>query len=72
MPDNSPPPDSRRARLWKSAESAGVPLRTILVTVGVVAAAFRLGKLVDRLRDVILLIVVAGFLAVILTPLVVA
>src|SRR5215470_16321334 len=50
MPDNSPPPDSRRARLWKSAESAGVPLRTILVTV----------------------IVVAGFLAVILNPLVVA
>ena len=72
MPDNSPPPDSRRARLWKSAESAGVPLRTILVTVGVVAAAFLLGKLVYRLRDVILLIVVAGFLAVILNPLVVA
>jgi predicted PurR-regulated permease PerM len=72
MPDNSPPPDSRRARLWKSAESAGVPLRTILVTVAVVAAAFLLGKLVYRLRDVILLIVVAGFLAVILNPLVVA
>ncbi len=72
MPDNSPPPDSRRARLWKSAESAGVPLRTILVTVAVVAAAFLLGKLVYRLRDVILLIVVAGFVAVILNPLVVA
>jgi predicted PurR-regulated permease PerM len=72
MPDNSPPPDSRRARLWKSAESAGVPLRTILVTVAVVAGAFLLGKLIFRLRDVILLIVVAGFLAVILNPLVVA
>jgi predicted PurR-regulated permease PerM len=72
MPDNSPPPDSRRARLWKAAESAGVPLRTILVTVAVVAAAFLLGKLVYRLRDVLLLIVVAGFLAVILNPLVVA
>ena len=72
MPDSSPPPDSRRARLWKSAESAGVPLKTILVTVAVVAAAFLLGKLVYRLRDVILLIVVAGFLAVILNPLVVA
>jgi predicted PurR-regulated permease PerM len=72
MPDSSPPPDSRRARLWKSAESAGVPLKTILVTVAVVAAAFLLGKLIYRLRDVLLLIVVAGFLAVILNPLVVA
>jgi predicted PurR-regulated permease PerM len=72
MPDSSPPPESRRARLWKSAESAGVPLRTILVTVAVVAAAYLLGKLVFRLRDVILLIVVAGFVAVILNPLVVA
>jgi predicted PurR-regulated permease PerM len=71
MPDSSPPPDSRRARLWKSAESAGVPLRTILVTVGVVAAAFLLGKLIFRLRDVILLMVVAGFLALILNPFVV-
>ena len=72
MPDSSPPPDSRRARLWKSAESAGVPLRTILVSVAVVAAAFLLGKLIFRLRDVLLLIVVAGFLAIILNPLVVA
>jgi predicted PurR-regulated permease PerM len=71
MPDSSPPPESRRARLWKSAESAGVPLRTILVTVAVVAAAYLLGKLVFRLRDVILLIVVAGFLALILNPFVV-
>jgi predicted PurR-regulated permease PerM len=72
MPNSSPPPDSRRARLWKTAESAGVPLRTILVTVAVVAAAYLLGKLVYRLRDVLLLIVVAGFVAVILNPLVVA
>jgi predicted PurR-regulated permease PerM len=72
MTDNSPPPESRRARLWKSADAAGVPLRTILVTVAVVAAAYLLGKLIFRLRDVLLLIVVAGFLAVILNPLVVA
>ena len=72
MPDNSPPPESRRARLWKSADAAGVPLRTILVTVAVVAAAYLLGKLIFRLRDVLLLIVVAGFLALILNPLVVA
>jgi predicted PurR-regulated permease PerM len=67
-----PPPDSRRVRLWRAAESAGVPLRTILVSVLVVALAFLLGKLIFRLRDVLLLIVVAGFIAVILNPLVVA
>ena len=47
-------------------------MRTILVTVAVVAVAYLLGKLVYRLRDVILLIVVAGFVALILNPLVVA
>jgi predicted PurR-regulated permease PerM len=72
MPDDSPPPDSRRARLWHAAESKGIPLRTILVTVAVVAAAYLLGKLIYRLRDVILLIVVAGFLALLLNPFVVA
>ncbi len=49
-----------------------MPLRTILVTVAVLAAAYLLGKLIFRLRDVLLLIVVAGFVAVILNPLVVA
>jgi predicted PurR-regulated permease PerM len=72
MPDDSPPPDSRRARLWHAAESKGIPLRTILVTVAVVAAAYLLGKLIYRLRDVILVIVVAGFLALLLNPFVVA
>jgi predicted PurR-regulated permease PerM len=72
MPDDSPPPDTRRARLWQAAESRGIPLRTILVTVAVVAAAYLLGKLIYRLRDVLLLIIVAGFLALILNPLVVA
>ncbi len=38
----------------------------------VVAAAWLLGKLVYRLRDVLLLIIVAGFIALILNPLVVA
>src|SRR5580693_8976473 len=72
MPDEMPQPDTRRARLWKAAAIRGIPLRTILVTVAVVAVAFLLGKLVYRLRDVILLIVVAGFVALILNPVVVA
>jgi predicted PurR-regulated permease PerM len=72
MTDDAPRPLTRRARLWSAAESRGIPLRAILVTVGVVAAAYLAGKLLYRLRDVLLLIAVAGFLAVLLDPLVVA
>jgi predicted PurR-regulated permease PerM len=66
-----PPPQTRRARLWKAAESRNVPLRAILVTVAVVVVAFLAGKIVDRLRGVLLLLVVAGFIALLLNPLVV-
>jgi predicted PurR-regulated permease PerM len=60
----------RMARLWGAADRRSVPLRTI-ITVAVVAASFYLaGKLIYRLRDVVLLIVVAGFVALILNPLV--
>jgi predicted PurR-regulated permease PerM len=72
MSDDPTPPESRRARLWKAAQARGIPLRTILVTVAVVALAFGLAKLIYRLRDVVLLIVVAGFVALLLNPLVVA
>ncbi len=72
MADETPPPDSRRARLWRAAAARGIPLRTILVTVAIVALAFGLAKLIYRLRDVVLLIVVAGFIALLLNPLVVA
>jgi predicted PurR-regulated permease PerM len=66
------PPITRRARLWQTAEANHVPLRAILATVAVVVATFLAGKLIYRLRDVILLIVVAGFVALILNPLVLA
>src|ERR1039457_6145350 len=71
MPDNPPPADTRLSRLWKASESRGIPLRTILVTAAVLVAVFLAGKLVYRLRDVILLVLVAAFVAVILNPLVV-
>jgi predicted PurR-regulated permease PerM len=60
------------ARLWAAADKRGVPLRTIVVTVLVVAAFFLAGELIYRLRDVMLLVFVAGFLALLLNPLVVA
>ena len=65
------PPQTRRERLWRSAESRGIPLRAILVTVAVVVVAYMAGKLLYRLRDVIMLIAVGGFVALLLNPLVV-
>jgi predicted PurR-regulated permease PerM len=49
-----------------------VPLATILVTVAVVALTYLAGKLAYRIRDVLLMIAVAGFVSLILNPLVVA
>jgi predicted PurR-regulated permease PerM len=72
MADDSQRSHTRRERLWRAAESRGIPLRTILVAVAVVAVVWLLGKLVYRLRDVVLLIVVAGFIALILNPIVLA
>jgi predicted PurR-regulated permease PerM len=72
MADNPSPPETRRARLWKAADASGVPLRAILVTVGVVVVTYMAGKLLYRLRDVVLLVAVAGFVALLLNPLVVA
>jgi predicted PurR-regulated permease PerM len=68
--DEPPQPDGRLARLWKAADLRGVPLRTIVVTVVVVAVTYLAGKLIYRLRDIVLLLVVAGFVAVLLNPIV--
>jgi predicted PurR-regulated permease PerM len=66
-----PQPRGRLARLWQYAEARKVPLRTIVVTVAVVAATYLLGKLIYRLRDILLLLAVAGFIALLLNPAVV-
>jgi predicted PurR-regulated permease PerM len=62
---------TRRARVRTAAAARGVQLTTILTAVAVVSLTYLAAKLAYRLRDVILLIVVAGFLALILNPLVV-
>src|SRR6266568_453803 len=64
--------ETRRAALWSAAEASGVPLRAILTTIVAVIVFYLAGKLVYRLREVILLLVVAGFVALLLNPLVVA
>ncbi len=60
----------RLTRLWSAAEVRRVPLRTIIVAIVAVAFFFLAGKLIYRLRDVLLLLLVAGFLAIILNPVV--
>src|SRR5579872_7262346 len=70
MPEDTSP-DSRRARLWDAAASRGVPLLAILSTVAVVVVVYLAGKLIYKLRDIVLLMVVAGFIALLLNPVVV-
>ena len=73
MPDDTATAaHGRRARLRAAAAARGVPLATILVTVAVVVLTYLAGKLAYRLREVILMILAAGFIALILNPLVVA
>src|SRR6185437_9469652 len=64
------PPRGRLARLFEAADRRHVPLRTILVTVAVVVATYLAGKLIYRLRDIVLLMLVAGFVAMLLNPVV--
>jgi predicted PurR-regulated permease PerM len=66
-----PPPQGRLARLYRYADARHVPLRTIVVTVAVVAGTYLAGKLIYRVREIVLLILVAGFVALLLNPIVV-
>lgn len=61
-------PESRRSRLFEVAASRGIPLGTIVTTVAVAVAVFLAGKLVYKLRGILLLMVVAGFIALLLNP----
>jgi predicted PurR-regulated permease PerM len=63
-------PRGRFARLLKAAERRHVPLLTILTTVAVVAATYLAGLLIYRIRTILLLILVAGFVALLLNPIV--
>jgi predicted PurR-regulated permease PerM len=67
---DEPRPPSRHERLRSAAAARGIPLPTILTTCGVVVAIYLAGKLAFRMRDVLLMILVAGFIAVILNPMV--
>ena len=63
---------SRRARIFESAEANHVPLRTILVIVALLATVFVAAELFYRMRDLVILMLVGGFIALVLNPQVVA
>jgi len=60
----------RLSRLWAAAEIRKIPLRTIIEAIVAVALFYLAAILIYRLRSVLLLILVAGFLALILNPVV--
>ena len=64
-------PESRRSRLFEVAASRGIPLGTIVTTVAVVVVVYLAAKLIYKLREILLLMVVAGFIALLLNPAVV-
>lgn len=57
----------RRRVVWNN-----VPFGTIIATVGIIVSVYLLGKVLYRLRDVVLVMIVSGFIALLLDPLVVA
>jgi len=61
---------TRRALIIRRAQENDVPLKTILVTVFTVAAVYLAGVVLFRLRDILLLMLVGGFVALLLNPLV--
>jgi predicted PurR-regulated permease PerM len=63
-------PEGRLARLWKAAARRHIPLPTIVVTIALVAVTYLAGKLIYRIRDIVLVVLVAGFVAVLLNPIV--
>lgn len=62
------PEAPRRERLFAAASAKGVPLRTILTVDAVVIATWVAYRLLGRLREVILWILIAAFIALVLNP----
>ena len=69
-PASAAPRPSRYERMRAAATARGIPLPAILTAAGVVVAIYLTGKIAYRMLDILLMIAVAGFLSVILNPLV--
>ena len=70
--EDAGPDAPRRDRLFAAFANKGVPLRTILTVDAVVIVTWVLFRLIGRLRDVILWILIAAFISLVLNPAVVA
>jgi predicted PurR-regulated permease PerM len=70
--DEAGPDAPRRDRLFAAFSRKGVPLRTILTVDAVVIVTWVLYRLLGRLREVILWILIAAFISLVLNPAVVA
>lgn len=62
--------ETRRARIILRAKLNDVPLLTIITAVMVVVLVYLTGKVLYRLRDILLLMVVGSFISLLLNPLV--
>jgi predicted PurR-regulated permease PerM len=65
-------PETRRRRFVRIADGNSVPVLTILFAVFTVAGVYLAGQVIYHLRDLLMLGLVGGFVALILNPLVVA
>lgn len=65
-------PETRRRRFVRLADGNSVPVLTILFAVFAVAGVYLAGQVIYHLRDLLMLGLVGGFIALILNPLVVA
>ena len=65
-----PSADTRRGRLLDSADRNNVPIKTILATIFSVVIVYFTGLVLYRLRSLAVLLLVGGFLALVLNPLV--
>jgi len=63
---------SRRGRLFRRADRSDVPLRTIFASVFTVAAVYVAAMVLYRLRELLMLMLVGGFVALVLNPVVAA
>ncbi|MGD0852854.1 MAG: AI-2E family transporter [Acidimicrobiales bacterium] len=71
-PEEDEEPESRRRRILRIADVNSVPVLTILFAVFAVAGVYLAGQVIYHLRDLLLLGMVGGFVALILNPIVVS
>lgn len=64
--------ETRRGMLLRAADVNRVPVRSILFTIAVVAGVYLAGQVLFRLRTILIIGLLSGFIALILNPLVVA